>query len=449
MRAAYGIGVYVGEDRRFGYHSHMHVSQGSPADSQYVRRLVVLFGLAYFAQGLGQAGGLISQPLNYYLKAGLGLNPAQASEYLAILTLPWVIKPLYGLVSDYLPLFGYRRKTWLILVNNVAALGFLWLSGLTEVGTIIAALTLTAFGIASSDVIIDALVVENGARTGMLARFQGVQWLWFKIAAIATALAGGYLASALEPASALHAAATITMLAPVAVIIVSYLVIREERTSISLQEFRETSRSLLEALGSPTLRIAAAFLALWCFSPAFNTPLYYHMVDTLGFEQSYIGKLNALTAVGGVIGAYVFLRVFADKSVVYRVVFSLCAGIVGVLSYLALAHPHDYSAAIAIPLNVFVGMVAQIGTLTILTMAASVCPPKAAGFAFAVLMSLYNGMEQFSAIIGSQLYERVFERQLGPLLWVAALSFALCFALVPLLRRLETDPSGLSPHPAH
>ena len=102
-----------------------------------------------------------------------------------------MIKPLYGLVSDYLPLFGYRRKTWLILVNSVAALGFLWLSGLTEVGTIIAALTLTAFGIASSDVIIDALVVENGARTGMLARFQGVQWLWFKIAAIATALAGG------------------------------------------------------------------------------------------------------------------------------------------------------------------------------------------------------------------------------------------------------------------
>ncbi len=164
----------------------------------------------------------------------------------------------------------------------------------------------------------------------MLARFQGVQWFWFKIAAIATALAGGYLASALEPASALHAAATITMLAPVAVIIVSYLVIREERASISAQELRAISRSLLEALRSPTLRIAAAFLALWCFSPAFGTPLYYHMVDNLGFEQSYIGQLNALTArSAGVIGAYIFLRMFTDKSVVYRVVFSLCAGIVG------------------------------------------------------------------------------------------------------------------------
>ena len=424
------------QPRRFGYHPCMPASEAAMSDERYVRRLVVLFGLAYFAQALGQAGGLINQPLNYYLKSGLGLNPAEVSEYLAILTLPWVIKPIYGLVSDYLPLFGYRRKTWLILVNNLAALGFLWLSGLTEIGTIITALTLTAFGIASSDVIIDALMVENGERTGMIARFQGVQWFWFKVGAILTALLGGYLASRFQPATALHVAATITMLAPIAVIIASYFVIREERAEISMAQVRETSKSLIHALKSPTLRIAAAFLALWCFSPAFGTPLYYHMVDNLGFEQDYIGQLNAMLAVGAVGGAYIFLRFFADKTVVYRAVFSISAGIVGVLAYLALAQPHDYSAVIAIPLNIFVGMVAQIGTLTILTLAASACPPKAAGFAFAVLMSLYNGVEQLSAILGSQLYEHVFERQLAPLLWVAAGSFLLCFALVPLLRRL-------------
>lgn len=251
----------------------MHASSDISPEAPYVRRLFILFALAYFAQGLGQAGGLISQPLNYYLKVGLGLNTAQVSNYLAILTFPWVIKPLYGLISDYFPLLGYRRKTWLFVVNLLAAFGFLWLSGLTQVGTIIIALTLTAFGTAASDVIIDALMVENGKRTGMTARFQGVQWLWFKVAAILTALTGGYLASLFEPASALHIAATITMLAPLSVIIVSYLVIREERAEINLEQFRETTKSIVEALKSPTLRIAAGFLALWSFSPAFGTPL--------------------------------------------------------------------------------------------------------------------------------------------------------------------------------
>lgn len=425
----------------------MHASSDISPEAPYVRRLFILFALAYFAQGLGQAGGLISQPLNYYLKVGLGLNTAQVSNYLAILTFPWVIKPLYGLISDYFPLLGYRRKTWLFVVNLLAAFGFLWLSGLTQVGTIIIALTLTAFGTAASDVIIDALMVENGKRTGMTARFQGVQWLWFKVAAILTALTGGYLASLFEPASALHIAATITMLAPLSVIIVSYLVIREERAEINLEQFRETTKSIIEALKSPTLRIAAGFLALWSFSPAFGTPLYYHMVDNLGFDQRFIGQLNALTATGAVAGAFIFLRFLANKTVAFRAVFSVSAAFVGVLSYLALAQPHTNAATIAIPLNLFVGMVMQIGVLTIFSMAASACPSKAEGFAFAALMSLYNGVEQLSAVIGSRLYQHVFDRQLAPLLWVAAISFLLCFALVPLLHRLKknsADPEGVA-----
>lgn len=283
-----------------------------------VRRLVFLFGLAYFAQGLGQAGGLISQPLNYYLKQGLGLDSAQVSDYLAILTLPWMIKPLYGLVSDYLPLFGYRRKTWLLLVNLAAAGGFLWLAGLTQAGTIVIALTLTAFGTAASDVIIDALMVENGERTGMTARFQGMQWLWFKLAAIVTALSGGLLASLLEPATALHVAATVTMLAPLSVLVAGLVLVREERAPVDLAQARATTRAVLDAFRSPTLRIAVAFLALWCFSPAFGTPLYHHMVDNLKFDQRFIGQLNALTAAGGVAGAWLFAHIFADKSITAR-----------------------------------------------------------------------------------------------------------------------------------
>ncbi len=412
------------------------------ASPQYadVRRLVFLFGLAYFAQGLGQAGGLISQPLNYYLKQGLGLDSAQVSDYLAILTLPWMIKPLYGLVSDYLPLLGYRRKTWLLLVNLAAAGGFLWLAGLTQAGTIVIALTLTAFGTAASDVIIDALMVENGERTGMTARFQGMQWLWFKLAAIVTALSGGLLASLLEPATALHVAATVTMLAPLSVLVAGLVLVREERAPVDLAQARATTRAVLDAFRSPTLRIAVAFLALWCFSPAFGTPLYHHMVDNLQFDQRFIGQLNALTAAGGVAGAWLFARVFADKSIAARATFSTGAAAAGVLAYLALAQPSAQAAAIAGPLNVFVGFTAQIGALTIFTIAARACPPRAEGFTFAALMSVYNGVEQLSAVLGARLYQNVFDRDLAPLLWLAAASLLLCYALVPLLRRLDAPP---------
>jgi MFS family permease len=413
----------------------MNTSSASTVDPDLARRMIFLFGLAYFAQSMAQLGGLIGQPLNYYLKVELGLSTADVSEYLAIASMPWVIKPLYGLISDYVPLLGYRRKTWLMALNLVGASGFLWLAGLTESGTLITALTLTAFGTAASDVIIDALMVEKGAETGLTARFQGTQWFWFKIAAVITALVGGFLAANFKPATALHLAATITMLAPIAVLTASYFLVHEKRSRIDLEQMKETTQSMWEAIRSPRLQLAAVFLMLWCFSPGFGAPLYFHMVDTLHFDQQFIGQLSAFTAVGGVIGAWLFGHVVAKRSVAVQANVAIAAAIMAVLAYLLLAQPSAYAQTIAAPLNVSVGMLNQIGSLMIFSVAARACPPRAEGFTFAVMMSIYNGTDQLSAVIGSRLYDNVFHHDFAPLLWVAAGSLAACFLLVPFLHR--------------
>ena len=143
----------------------------APVPALTVRRLMIYFGLVYFAQGIGQAGALISQPLMYYLKS-LGMTTDQVAGLLAVLTVPWIIKPAYGLLSDFIPLFGYRRKSYLFLMNGLAASGFLWLTDLTAPNMIVVALFLTALGIAFSDVLVDALMVENGQKTGLIKQFQ-------------------------------------------------------------------------------------------------------------------------------------------------------------------------------------------------------------------------------------------------------------------------------------
>ena len=415
------------------------------SDPAPARRLFFLFGLAYFAQSFAQLGGLIGQPLNFYLKEELGLSASAVSEYLAIASMPWVIKPLYGLVSDYLPLFGYRRKTWLMLVNLFAAAGFMWLAGLAEPASLVVALTLTAFGTAASDVIIDALMVEKGAETGLTARFLGTQWFWFKVAAVVTALAGGFLANTFTPATALHIAATVTMLAPIAVLTASYFLVQEQPSRIELAAMKQTTQSVWLAVRSPKLQLAAVFVTLWCFSPGFGTPLYFHMSDVLRFDQQFIGQLSAFTAAGGVIGAWLFGHVLARRSVAVQANVAISAAILAVLAYLALAQPSGYAQAIAAPLHVAVGTLNQIGMLMILAVAARACPPRAEGFTFAVMMSLYNAADQLSSVIGSRLYEETFHQSFAPLLWVAAGSLALCYLLVPFLSRQQGQAMPLRP----
>lgn len=400
-----------------------------------IRRLMIFFGLVYFAQGLGQSGGLVNQPLTNYLKT-LGLNTDQATQLLAVLTVPWIIKPLYGLISDFFPLFGYRRKSYLFLMNGLATAGFLWLTGLTATDMIVVALVLTALGIAASDVLVDAIMVEKGQRTGQIKRFQSQQWLWFNIAAITVGLLGGWLSDVLAPASALHTAALITACAPAGVLIATAFLVREEKTVMHPALLQSSTASLLSALKSRTLWIVAGFLAFWNFSPSFGTPMYYHMVDRLQFDQSFIGQLGSVTSVGSVLGAYVYQRYLAARfSATALIYLSILLGTLSTAAYVLLADRQS-----AVILSFVTGLVGMVPFLTMLSLAAAACPPHAEGFTFAALMSVFNATSQASALFGAHLYENVLNQQLGPLIWVSAAFTFAAFALVPFLPKLNGPP---------
>src|ERR1700733_4050073 len=100
-------------------------------DEATTRRLMLFFALVYMVEGLAQPDGLIAQPLSYYLKTSQGWTAAQITAFTSLLYLAWIVKPLYGLISDFIPLFGYRRKSYLALVNVAAIGGFAWVTQLT------------------------------------------------------------------------------------------------------------------------------------------------------------------------------------------------------------------------------------------------------------------------------------------------------------------------------
>ena len=121
-----------------------HPVDAPPIDRGLMRRLMLFFGIVYVVEGLGQTGGLISQPLAYFLKEFHQWTPVQVTAFITIFNLPWVMKPLYGALSDFIPLFGYRRKSYLVLVNVVAIGAFIWVALTTEPGHLAFALLLTA-----------------------------------------------------------------------------------------------------------------------------------------------------------------------------------------------------------------------------------------------------------------------------------------------------------------
>ena len=57
----------------------------------------------------------ITTPLNIYMVEVLNAEPQDQNVINILINLPWSIKLLFGFLSDAMPIFGMRRKPYLVL----------------------------------------------------------------------------------------------------------------------------------------------------------------------------------------------------------------------------------------------------------------------------------------------------------------------------------------------
>ena len=88
------------------------------------------------------------------------LTPSVTSQYTALIYLPWSPKLLYGLFTDTFPLFGSRKRNYLILMGFLQGI---CLAAIfypqSDPNIFVAFLTITAFSGAVMDVVVDGLMV--------------------------------------------------------------------------------------------------------------------------------------------------------------------------------------------------------------------------------------------------------------------------------------------------
>ncbi len=72
----------------------------------------------YLVQGVLELATLAQRLL---LKDELNADPAHVALFLSLTSIPWCLKPLVGWASDTVPLFGFRRKSYLLLASLAGA----------------------------------------------------------------------------------------------------------------------------------------------------------------------------------------------------------------------------------------------------------------------------------------------------------------------------------------
>ena len=169
-----------------------------PRNARYAAvRLSLLFAVIYFVQGLAEPSeGLIAQPVRSLL-GKWNQSAGQIAQFMAIVSVPWAIKPVYGLIIDFVPLRGSRRKNYLLLATAITAVTLLWLSvSVPAPGAtwqLLALLFVPTVAVAFSDVVIDAVMVEKGQPLGLTGRLQSIQWGSMYAATVLAGSLGGWM----------------------------------------------------------------------------------------------------------------------------------------------------------------------------------------------------------------------------------------------------------------
>ncbi|RTL45433.1 MAG: MFS transporter [Candidatus Melainabacteria bacterium] len=405
------------------------VAKTSPVIAR--QNFVVFFAIVYFSHGIscGQFG-LIAQPLQFFMMTGLKLNAAQVSSCMAVMMLPWVIKPVYGLFCDFVPFFGYRRKSYVVMGNAVAMLGFLVISFASTLNVVLAALMFTAIGMAISTALMVGLAVEQGRKDGKSREYFAVQEFFYYGASIIAAFVGGLICQYCQPPVALHASAAAAVIPVTVVALLTALGLHETRASVSRRSIRATAVYLRRAFQSVQLRIVMTFSLLWCFCPAMGVPLYFFESNNLKFTQSEIGQLGALNSVGMLIGTVLYRQLMKRFSLSRQLLATIALACLSTLGYFWIS-----SFASAAMLELVRGAANIIVILSLYCLAAEFCPPRVEVTVMALLVAFRNVATDASTFVGGQLFTHLFHNQLRPLVIVSLIAPLLSTLLMPLFFR--------------
>lgn len=361
----------------------------------------------YFVQGIL---GLSRLAVSFFLKDELGLSPAEVSALFGIIVLPWVIKPLFGFISDGVPILGYRRRPYLVLSGILGAIAWVGMATIVHTSSgAITAIALSSLSVAVSDVIVDSLVVqrarvESQAQAGAL---QSICWATSAFGGLITAYFSGFLLEYFTTRTIFLITATFPLIVSGVALLIAESPVeetREDDKNSNFENVKQQIKLLRQAVTQKAIWLPAAFIFIWQSTPGSESAFFFFTTNELHFQPEFLGRLRLVTSVAALFGIWIFQRFL--KSVPFRVIFAwstVLSTVLGLTTLLLVTHANRSLGIddhwFSLGDNLILTVMGEITFMPVLVLAARICPPGVEATLFALLMSVFN----FAGLVSHEL----------------------------------------------
>lgn len=335
----------------------------------------------------------------YFAKDTLGLEPADMDFYLGFYAIGWILKPVWGYLTDSCPIHGQRRKPHIIIVLVCSSIGFLCYSQVHTLSQFVCVLVLTNMCLAYLSVISQALLVQTNGQSSSRITSYFIANTCFKAALMMLA---GWVITFAPPRFVLTTTAWLFL----GVLLLVPMMNEGKDPNAGVVTNRDQVRSITLLLGSKDFWCVATYVMAFMVKPRthYLSAMFFFYTDVLGFGPQFITTIPILGSVASII-AYLIFHYFLA-----HVPFRWLSG-VGIV---ALSAVFTAQLLLVFRLNVEWGfddrifvltfnfvyaVICEILWLPMIIMVSKLCPTSIEGTSFAFWLSLNNAGIWISGII--------------------------------------------------
>ncbi|CAL4927798.1 unnamed protein product [Urochloa decumbens] len=376
----------------------------------------VAVAIVYFVQGVL---GLSRLAVSFYLKDDLRLDPAETAVISGFSALPWLVKPLYGFISDSIPLFGYRRRSYLFLSGLLGALSWSLMATIVDDKySATLSIILGSLAVAVSDVVVDSMVVERarGESQSTSGSLQSLCWGSSAFGGVVSA----YFSGSFVDTYGVRFVFGVTALLPLMTSTVAVLV-NEERLplgkrsvslSVSGSELIESSKQrvmeIWNAVKQPSIFLPTLFIFLWQATPQSDSAMFFFITNKLGFSPEFLGRVTLVTSIASLLGIGLYNSFLKEvplrKIFLVTTILGSALGMTQVLLVTGLNRKLGISDEwFSIGDSLIITVLGQASFMPVLVLAAKLCPPGVEATLFATLMSISNAGGVTGGLVGAGL----------------------------------------------
>ncbi|CAL5074255.1 unnamed protein product [Urochloa decumbens] len=305
----------------------------------FVAGVVLVYGLSQ-----GFAGSFFRVASDYYWKDVQRVQPATVQFLSVFFFVPWVLKPLWGVMTDVFPIHGYRRRPYFLfsgILGTVSATIVAMATGLPVSSAVLCFVGIST-AVAIADVTIDACIAKNSVDKPALAPdMQSLCAFSSSLGALIGYATSGMFVHHLGAQGALGVMA----IPPAAVVFLGFFI--------------------------------------------YELKTYQHNAK----EKEFVGLVHAIGAVASMVGVLIYHKYLKDYP--FRSILFYAQLLYGVSGLLDLTFVLRWNLALGVPDAAFVTLeecvsrvVGRVRLMPMMVLSAKLCPPGAEGTFFALLMCI-------------------------------------------------------------